>query len=347
MYGEAKLGGDWFPCRFYETSKDCVRATIISSVKAQHQNIIGIDVILPKERAHLLEEPKELQTLVKITPYGNLHKSKGRGHKRHVSAIPDEETVTGINTTQLFPGISQFQTDELDHSVRKFLHRASKVDVTWRRVSDNKQFNCATYLQDASDGTCRVMVRGLCPASYETVKLAFNEEKPVYKHPYRTEHPTVEILKSYGENMSIRRIKRNMTMIAARDSVVYDWRFEMDNTFFVLCTSLDQDDETGYGRLDPNSKYVRSIVNPGTGWAFTKQGNQTQFIICSHLNPGGWLPASMITTYYRKELEKLWTNFSHTAQSKHFSALVESQMGKADAQAVMSEMAGSILAKYS
>lgn len=346
MYGEASLGGDWFPCRFYEISKECVRATIISSIKAQHQNIIGIDVILPKERAKLLEEPDELQTLVKVTPYGNLHKNRGRGHQRHVSAIPQEETVTGMNITQLFPGITNSQTDELDLSVRKFLHRAKKVDVTWRKVAEDRKCNCATYLQDASDGTVRVMVRGLVPASFQTVKTALKEEQPCYKVG-REGSTTVETLKSYGENMSIVKVTRHFTMITPRETVCYDWRFELDNTYFCLFTSLDLDDETNFGRPEPNSSFVRSIVNPGTGWAMTKQGTQTQLIICSHINPGGWLPASMITDAHRKELERSWTTFSKSAQSKHISALVESQMGKTDAQAKMSELAGSILAKYS
>lgn len=343
MYGEASLGGDWFPCRFYEISKECVRATIISSLKAQHQNIIGIDVILPKERAKLLEEPDELQTLVKVTPYGNLHKAGKRGHKRHVSAIPDEDTVTGINTATLFPGITQSQTDELDLSVRKFLHRASRLDVTWRKVNEDKQFNCATYLQDATDGTCRIMVRGLCSASYETIVRTFKEEDPTYNFP-KTQ---VETVKKYGENMSIRKIKRNFTMLASRETILYDWRFQLENTYFCLFTSLDQDDETGLGRPDPNASNVRSICNPGSGWAFTKQGNQTQFIICSHLNPGGWLPASIITSELRKEVEKQWTTFSRLAQSNHVSQLVSSQMGKANAQEAMSNLAGSILSKYS
>jgi len=347
MYGEAQLGGEWFPARIFELSKDIVQATVISSLKAQEHNIIGIDVSIPKERVQLLDEPATLQSLEKVVPYGNIHKKKR--HQRHVSAIPDEETVTGIDPLEKYPGISPNQIEELDRCLAKFIQRATKIDVTWRKSRENTKSRCATYIQECSDGTSRVMTRGLCKSSFELFKKLFDENQPQNAAAY-SQSVSAQILKEYGPEMCI----KNRTISAPgvfglhyyRENIFYEWKLQRGETYFVLWSSLEVDDETGLGVLDPDSTSARSIVNPGTGWAFTRQGDDIQYIIMQHINPGGWVPRTTVLENMQDYCEETWTEFCEEVQQKHAATQVQTQMGKSDAAGAMSSLVGSILSKH-
>jgi len=346
MYGEAQLSGEWFPARIFELENNLIQATIISSVKAQKHNIIGIDVTMDKKRANLLEEPESLQSLQKVVPYGNLHKKKR--HQRHVSAIPEEDTVSGIDPNQAYPGITPNQIDELDRCLAKFIQRASKFDVTWRKTRDNKQFRCTTYIQDCSDGTSRVMTRGLCRASFELFKEIFEASQP---QEYALYSKSTEILQTYGEDMCIKRrfdsYPGGFGFYSDRENIFYEWKLQRDDTYFVLWSSLEVDDETGHGKLDPSSSHVRSITNPGTGWAFSKQGDEVQYIIMRHINPGGWLSRSSVLETMQEYCEETWTSFCDEVQQKHMSTQISSATGTNEATAVVTDIVGDIFAKYS
>jgi len=266
-----------------------------------------------------------------------------------VSAIPDEETVTGIDPLEKYPGISPNQIEELDRCLAKFIQRATKIDVTWRKTRENSKSRCATYIQECSDGTSRVMTRGLCRSSFDLFKKLFEENQPYNNSTYE-QSVSSEILKSYGPDMCIKSrtvaTPGGLGLYYNRENVFYEWRLERGSTYFVLWSSLEVDDETGLGVLDPNSPNVRSIVNPGTGWCFTKQGDDIQYIIMHHINPGGWVPTGTVLENMQDYCEETWTEFCEEVQQKHMSTQVATSMGTSNAAGEMSNMFGSILARH-
>ena len=57
MYGQVKLSNQWFPCRIEEIDFRLSWATIIGSPQAIAQNIVGIDLVAPKERVKSFKQP--------------------------------------------------------------------------------------------------------------------------------------------------------------------------------------------------------------------------------------------------------------------------------------------------
>jgi hypothetical protein len=63
--------------------------------------------------------------------------SKTNRHRRRISALPDTNPEIPIDPKEEFVQISDVQIDTLDHSIGKLMQRAGKIDVTWRRVTED------------------------------------------------------------------------------------------------------------------------------------------------------------------------------------------------------------------
>jgi len=293
MYSEVSLGGDWFPARFEEIDKKYVRATIIDSTKARDQNIIGIDLNLPKERVILVEEPLHKKRLENWNAYGVSFWSKKK-HTRHVSAVPNSDTALPIEPLELFPGISEDQIDILDFCLRKYLHRFGKLDATWNEVQRDLDCDIKAYTQNVGNNDKRIMVRAIIDAPKYIVARVLGERTAGLDIADQDAYE-LEVLKEYGNCMKIiRRItipEKNRSLTASREAIAYDWKFSCDGTSYNLRVSLEADDPTDLGKLEPDSPYIRQTVHPGSGFTYTSKSKyQTELVMMLHMDPGGWLP---------------------------------------------------------
>jgi len=293
MYGEASLGGDWYPARFQEITKTLVRATIIGSKKARIQNIIGIDLSIGKDRVTLMEEPRQLQRLEDWSAYGVQIGNKKR-HSRHVSAVPDEDTLLPIEAITLFPGIAEEQIDILDFCLKKYLHRFGKLDATWNEVQADDEFDIKAYTQNVDSSVKRIMVRAKIAAPHFILARLLAERTAGFDHE-NEEAYKLEVLKEYGSNMKIIRRVTNpeyyKSITASREVIAYDWRFFCEGTSYSLRCSLEEDDPTGLGKIDGDSPHVRATFHPGTGFTYTPIAKyETELVMMLHMDPGGWLP---------------------------------------------------------
>jgi len=305
MYGEASLGGDWFPARFQEIGKNLCRATIIGSKKARLQNIIGIDLNIGKDRVSLMEEPRQLQRLEDWSAYGVSLNNKKR-HSRHVSAVPNDDTLLPIEPMNLFPGITEEQIDILDFCLRKYLHRFGKLDATWNEVASDTDYDIKAYTQNVDTSVKRIMVRAKINAPHYILARLLAKRTAGFDHENEGAYK-LDVLQEYGRNMKIIRRVTNpeyyKSITASREVIAYDWRFYYDGTSYSLRCSLEEEDPTGFGKLDSDSPHVRATFHPGTGFTYTQIGKyETELAMMLHMDPGGWLPTGPLIKQMTKQM---------------------------------------------
>jgi len=313
FYGHVVLGGIDFPARVVQLDALTVKATIIGSRIAQEHNIIGVDVIVSKDRAELVDEPDELQSLTSsVTTRPLKPPSIGGKHRRRVSAIPNEGLLP-INPNSLFPGISEDQVDILDYSLKKFMQRAGKVDVTWKLEYDDNKYACKVYSQTVGDGTKRYQL--ICQANikFEKFREAMKEEHTQLKFQ-EEDLIQPEVLRAWGDNMKVvRKLKSGGPFtdmfFSPREVIYYLWNVEMNGCVYRLMTSLEDEDETGLGKIDSESRYIRAFCQAGCGISYHKiDADRTQIVLIHQSDLGGWLPeyfvSKMICTAMKTKVTK-------------------------------------------
>jgi len=291
MYGETRLCEQWFPSRIIEIDATMCRSTIIGSPQAVNQNIVGIDLNVPKDRAKLLEEPKASLQLSTMRPFGNITE-EGHKHRRRVSSVPNEDTILPIKPNEIYPGITEDQIDLLDHCLKKVMQRAGKIGVTWKLQQAEPMYNIQLYYQEVDDGTCRFQARTEYPFSLTHVAEVMCS--PQYNLFGAGETEVLESFKEFLIMRSITPLSRN-SMVSKREIVYYSWNVELYDVIYRVFTSVEPDDVCGYGRIDSDSGFIRALIHPGTGFILKSLGNdRTECIVLWHFEPNGWLPFKMV-----------------------------------------------------
>lgn len=282
MYAETQLGGIWFPSRIMEQDINLYRSTIIWSPQAYECNVIGTDVTVPKERARLKDEPDYVIQCEQWKPYGNVRE---KSHKRYLSALPENQHILLIKPPEeMFEGIKEYQIDLLDGCIGKLMQYCGKINATWEPLMSNDGIQI--WSQNLANGTKRYQARMVIDVPIEVAERLLIDERVDWEFSSQKHH----ILYNYNKDFIIERSWIGSTsFLSPRDYVGYLWKVKIGKMIFRVRCSLEDDDQAGCAKLDPN--FVRITRHPGCGIRLKPIGpHKTEFYQLNHVDIGGWVP---------------------------------------------------------